>query len=84
MTGMALFDFDPARARFSLVSAHPGFTLDDVIKNTGFTFDAKKTVPTTPPPDAPILALIRGRIRDEIAETYPRFAARAFVTPGAC
>ena len=84
VTGMALFDFDPARVRFSLISTHPGFTLDDVRKNTGFIFDAAKTVPTTPPPDAPTLALIRGRIRDEIAETYPRFAERAFVTPSAC
>ena len=32
-------------------------------------------VPATPEPDAQMLALIRGRVRDEIAETYPKFAA---------
>ncbi len=84
VTGMGLFDFDPTRARFSLVSTHPGFTLDDVRKNTGFSFDAKKPTPTTPSPDATILALIRGRIRDEIAETYPRFAEQAFAKPVTC
>ena len=30
---------------------------------------------TTPEPGPQMLALIRGRIRDEIAETYPKFAA---------
>jgi hypothetical protein len=32
-------------------------------------------VPTTPAPEPRMLQLIRGRIREEIAETYPRFAA---------
>ena len=32
-------------------------------------------MPQTPGPDAATLALIRGRIREEIGETYPRFAA---------
>jgi hypothetical protein len=31
-------------------------------------------VPTTPEAEPRVLALIRGRIRDEIAETYPKFA----------
>jgi glutaconate CoA-transferase subunit B len=34
-------------------------------------------VPETTPPDAGLLALIRGRVREEIAETYPRFAEQA-------
>jgi hypothetical protein len=32
-------------------------------------------VPHTGQPDAAALALIRGDIREEIAEAYPRFAA---------
>jgi hypothetical protein len=32
-------------------------------------------VPATASPDAAQLALIRGEIREEIAEVYPRFAA---------
>jgi hypothetical protein len=30
----------------------------------------------TAPPDAGTLSVIRGAIRSDIAETYPRFAAR--------
>jgi glutaconate CoA-transferase subunit B len=32
-------------------------------------------VPQTPAPDAATLALLRGRIRRELAETYPQFAS---------
>ena len=31
-------------------------------------------VPTTPEPDAETLALLRGRVTGELAETYPQFA----------
>ncbi len=84
VTGMSLFDFDPQRARFSLVSIHPDFTLDDVLENTGFTFDHPKTVPTTTSPNPATLALLRGPIRDQIAEIYPQFAARAFAPLSTC
>jgi hypothetical protein len=32
-------------------------------------------VPTTPEPEPRVLELIRGKIRAEIGETYPRFAS---------
>jgi glutaconate CoA-transferase subunit B len=75
LTGLALFAFDRARRRFALESVHPGHTVEEVVANTGFEFDRPAQVPTTPEPDPRALALIRGRIRDEIAETYPKFAA---------
>ena len=75
---MALFDFERERARFSLASVHAGFTVDDVLENTGFGFDRPARVPTTAAPDAATLAALRGPVRDQIAEIYPRFAARAF------
>ncbi len=74
LTGRALFSFDEERRRFRLESVHAGDTLESVIENTGFDFDHDADVPETTPPDADLLALIRGRVRDEIAETYPRFA----------
>lgn len=74
LTGMALFDFDKARARFVLRSVHPGFSVEDVRANTGFSFDAPDVVPPTPAPDAETLALLRGRVFDELRETYPAFA----------
>lgn len=74
LTRLCLFDFDRSRHRFRLRSVHPGHTVEEVRDQTGFDFDCPDTVPATPRPDACILALIHGRIREEIAETYPRFA----------
>ena len=39
---------------------------------------ASDAVGETPAPDADTLALIRGRVADEVAETYPAFATRVF------
>lgn len=75
LTGLGLFAFDKARKRFALESVHPGHTVDEIVANTGFEFDRPAQVPDTPEPDPRVLALIRGRIREEIAETYPKFAA---------
>jgi glutaconate CoA-transferase subunit B len=80
LTGRGLFAFDRTRRRFTLESVHPGNTVDEIIANTGFDFDRTASVPTTPEPDPRVLALIRGRIRDEIAETYPKFAATLSAT----
>ena len=77
VTNLALFDFDRGRKRFRLRSVHPGHSLEEVLDNTGFGFDRPDQVPATPAPDAATLALIRGSVRSEIAEVYPRFAAQA-------
>ena len=75
LTGMAQFSFDRERGRFRLESLHPGFTAADVRAATGFGYDAPDDVPQTAAPDAATLALLRGRVRKDLAETYPRFAA---------
>jgi glutaconate CoA-transferase, subunit B len=75
LTGLGLFHFDKAKGRFRLGTVHPGHTVEEILDNTGFEFDRPDTVPQTPLPDATVLPLIRGEIRAEIAETYPRFAA---------
>jgi glutaconate CoA-transferase subunit B len=77
VTGKALFSFDAGRARFRLESVHPGHTMDEVGAATGFDFDRAADVGETQPPDAASLALIRGPVGQDIAETYPRFAAEA-------
>lgn len=76
LTGLGLFSFDRQRRRFRLESVHPGHSLEEIHDNTGFGFECTENVPFTPVPDASTLAAIRGRIRGEIADTYPRFAAR--------
>jgi glutaconate CoA-transferase subunit B len=82
LTNLALFDYDRVRHRFRLRSVHPGHSVEEVLENTGFAFERHETVPRTPSPDPETLALIRGPIRGEIAEVYPRFAATAFAPRG--
>ena len=78
VTGRCVFAFDKERGRFRLSSVHPGHTVDEVTEMTGFDFDAPEAVTETPAPSAATLTLIRGRVADEIAETYPAFATRVF------
>ena len=72
VTGLASFAFTD---RFRLVSIHPGRDLAELRAATGFEFDGPSEPPVTTAPLASELALIRGRIREEVAETYPVFAA---------
>ena len=74
LTGLALFAFDRDAGRFRLVSIHPGSTLADIRDATGFAFDHDPVPEVTPDPDARTLGLLRGRVLDELAETYPEFA----------
>jgi glutaconate CoA-transferase subunit B len=75
LTGLGLFTYDRSRQRFRLESVHPGHTVEEILDHTGFEFDRPAAVPQTALPDTNALALIRGEIRTEISETYPRFAA---------
>lgn len=76
LTSKALFSFDSQRPGFRLESVHPGHSLPEIIEATGFTFDHDDTPPLTPEPDAATLSLLRGRVLDELSETYPAFAAQ--------
>ena len=71
----SIFDFDKATARFNLGSLHPGHNLQEVEAATGFTFAHAATVATTPVPRREELDLIRGPVREMLAETYPEVAA---------
>ncbi len=75
LTGLAWFAFDKQKQRFRLESVHPGHGVEEIRDQTGFEFDCPEQVPFTLAPEPEILALIRGRIRAEIGETYPRFAS---------
>lgn len=75
LTGLAWFSFDKQKHRFRLESVHPEHSVEEVRDQTGFEFECPQQVPFTPAPEPEMLALIRGRIRNEIAETYPRFAS---------
>ena len=74
LTNMALFDFDTGRGGFRLRSVHPPYDRADIRSHTGFDYDEPDAVPATTHPDAATLSLIRGRILDELSESYPAFA----------
>jgi glutaconate CoA-transferase subunit B len=76
VTGLGLFGFDRQRRRFILESVHPGHSVEEIRDHTGFDFDCPQTVPLTAGPEPRVLELLRSRIREEVAETYPRFAER--------
>ena len=78
VTGIAAFSFDRPRRRFRLESVHPGHDADEVVRSTGFDFERADDVPATPGPTPEMLALMRGPLVEQIAETYPEFASRVF------
>lgn len=75
ITSMAHFTFDRQQGHFTLASVHPGHTADEVVENTGFDFIRPADIPRTVAPPTDWLALLRGPVRDRVAETYPQFAA---------
>jgi glutaconate CoA-transferase subunit B len=78
ITNRCLFGFDAAQRRFRLESVHPGHTAEEVAEHTGFAFDRPAVVPTTPPPSAETLRLLREIVAPQLAEVYPKFAAAVF------
>jgi len=53
---------------------HPGHTVEEVRDCTGFEFDVAEDVGFTAPAEPSHLALLRGKVREEVGETYPKFA----------
>jgi glutaconate CoA-transferase subunit B len=78
VTGRCVFAFDAARARFTLAALMPGETVESVRAATGFGFDIADDVAVAPEPTQEDLVLLRGPVRDEMLETYPKFCARVF------
>ena len=73
LTSLALFDFVKEQRRFCLRSVHPGVSVADVRAATGFSFDVARETPVTSAPDTQTLALLRGTVLDDLAESYPAF-----------
>jgi glutaconate CoA-transferase, subunit B len=62
ITDKAVFGFDPESKRMRLEAIHPTTTLDDVLSNMGFQPVVPDDLPTTQPPTAEQLRLIREEI----------------------
>ena len=80
VTNRCLFSFSDGR--FALASVHPGYTVDEVIANTGFDFDTPNTVPETPLPSNETLKLLREVVAPQLAEVYPQFTEQVFGRAG--
>ena len=75
VTRLCVMAFDRDAGGFRLQSLHPGVELEEVRDATGFDFEIPAEVSRTPPPEPGRLDLIRGAVREQVAETYPKFAA---------
>lgn len=76
LTGKGLFSFDKTKPGFKLESVHPGHDLAEIKDATGFAFEHEAAPASTALPDAEVLSLLRGRVLDELSETYPDFAGQ--------
>lgn len=59
ISNLGVFDFDTPNHAMQLASVHPGVSVDDVVKNTGFELVIPDNVPQTRTPTAGELRLIR-------------------------
>ena len=69
------FDLAPPQPPW-LASLHPGVSLEEVRRLTGFAFDAPAEIPETPPLNAEARGLLYGPVKEKLARAYPLFAAR--------
>ena len=61
-TPICVCDFTEEEHRMRLVSVHPGYTVDDVVSNTGFELVIEGEVPQTTPPTDWELQVLRTRV----------------------
>jgi glutaconate CoA-transferase subunit B len=82
-TTMAVMRFDRDVARYTLESAHPGFSAADVQAETGFELVIPDPEPVTPPPTEEELHTLRTEVRERMIETgtYPDWADAVLKAP---
>jgi len=78
LTSKAFFRFQPSKKRFFLQSIHINSSLEDILDNTGFTFDHDDETPQTPAPSSKLLDLLESDIKNKLKDVYPQFAGRVF------
>ncbi len=61
-TPICVCDFTEDEHRMRLVSVHPGYTVDDVVANTGFELVIEGEVPITTPPTEWELGVLRNQV----------------------
>jgi glutaconate CoA-transferase subunit B len=82
ITSRCVFRFDAERQGFELQSLHGGNTLQDIRRETGFDFHFDGDAdPQTPPATERERELLRTRVADALAPTYPGFANKLREAP---
>jgi glutaconate CoA-transferase, subunit B len=75
VTSKCVFNLSPPQPPH-LSSLHPGVSLEEVRRLTGFTFAAPVGLPETLALDAQTRNLLYGPVKEKLAQAYPQFAAR--------
>jgi glutaconate CoA-transferase subunit B len=75
ITPKCSFDLSPPAAP-RLASLHPGVTLTEVSRDTGFEFRTPEPPLATAPLDPEARRLLYGPVKERLAQAYPHFAAR--------
>ncbi|MBI3092551.1 MAG: CoA synthetase [Candidatus Tectomicrobia bacterium] len=84
ITPLLTFRFNQQAGELELAGLHPGVSLDAARAQTGFPLRWQGgEAPRVAPPTAEELAVLRERVRDELAPIYPRFAAGQIKAPHA-
>ncbi len=78
LTSKAFFRFNKDRGRFALQSIHEGSSLEDILDNTGFSFDYGPDTPTTAQSSSVMRTALKKGTRTKIEEVYPQFATALF------
>jgi glutaconate CoA-transferase, subunit B len=72
-TPICTMDFEKPSQRMRLRSVNPGYTVEDVVANTGFDLVIPEKVPTTKPPTLEELTVLRSCVdRDRILHNFKR------------
>jgi len=77
VTPLCVFRFEPAQRALVVESVHPGVLREELERRTGFPLQYAKEGDSTPAPTREQLHLLRTRVRETVAQAYPRFAAEA-------
>ena len=77
VTSLCVFRYDRTSAALVVESLHPGVSREELGRRTGFGLAYDPAAGVTPEPTNAELELLRTRVRDAVARTYPLFSATA-------
>ena len=76
ITNRALFSFNRKDKKFKIEKINPEFSLDEVIKSTGFEFKTNKNLKYFTMPSQKRIDILRNIIAQKVLNFYPQFAKK--------